>query len=500
MTEPQVGWQGYRLFPYETVLAERELVALQGASRDESEERLLERATYFRHVVVGGEERPTRQGLAESAHLTLRAISRPHQATRYGPHGLHEYKGKFNPQLARALVNVVDPDADVLIDPFCGSGTSLVEGLRLGLDVAGLDLSPLAVFIASTKTAVMRASNPRSVAESLAELSEGSAAEAKWRQDEVVERPVDHLAEPAVEYLRRWFTPPAFAALSALLVRTRGGALHQRLARVALSSVLREVSLQLPEDLRVRRRPPDFVAPPVHEHFGAAIERVLLALEELGSWAQVTSRCMVRHGDARHAPSISAVLPRHGRRLIVTSPPYATALPYIDTDRLSVIALGLGQPAGLRQMEAGLTGSRDLGTKQLRGWSAALATDPHGLPDDAVKLLRHIAEKNDRQEAGFRRAAVPALLYRYFCEMREALSAWSHVLRSGDAAVVVVGTNRTGPADDQHVIPTPSLLGACAEQTGFVVQERIPLQTWARYGMHAANAVRSEDALVLRRE
>ena len=71
-------------------------------------------------------------------------------------HPLHSYPARMHPATARALINIcfdtekVQPR--VVLDPFCGSGTTLVEGRAAGLDVIGTDLNPLAVRIARAKT------------------------------------------------------------------------------------------------------------------------------------------------------------------------------------------------------------------------------------------------------------------------------------------------------------------------------------------------------------
>ena len=83
--------------------------------------------------------------------------------------------------------------------------------------------------------------------------------------------------------------------------------------------------------------------------------------------------------------------------------------------------------------------------------------------------------------------------------MRDDFTSWHRQLRRGERAVVVIGRNRTGPRGEQITIETPSLLAACAEQVGFTLAESISLETWPRYGMHAANVVNAEDAVVLQK-
>jgi hypothetical protein len=83
--------------------------------------------------------------------------------------------------------------------------------------------------------------------------------------------------------------------------------------------------------------------------------------------------------------------------------------------------------------------------------------------------------------------------------MGSAFSAWSRLLRPGESAVLIVGRNRTTAAGEPIEIPTPELLGEVSETRGFEVSEIMKLEAWPRYGLHAANGVRGEDALVLTR-
>src|SRR4051812_42785511 len=155
-------WVKYRLFPYERDLALREIQSLLGGSAEvmvaddegvtveaTSEDLVafarLRYSTYFQSIQVDGGSPAVGmlyQPQVEQEHWRLRDAVRRRQATRFGVHGLHEYRGKFNPQTARALMNALDCEADTVIDPFCGSGTTLVEALRLGRNAAGMICHP----------------------------------------------------------------------------------------------------------------------------------------------------------------------------------------------------------------------------------------------------------------------------------------------------------------------------------------------------------------------
>jgi len=67
-------------------------------------------------------------------------------------HGLHTYPAMFIPQVARRLLLTYSKKGDVVCDIFCGSGTALIESKLLSRNSYGIDLNPLAVFLAKVKT------------------------------------------------------------------------------------------------------------------------------------------------------------------------------------------------------------------------------------------------------------------------------------------------------------------------------------------------------------
>jgi len=67
-------------------------------------------------------------------------------------HGFHTYPARMHPTTAARLVRVVSDGGATLLDPFCGSGTVLVEAMIAGRRAVGVDLNPLAVRLARVKT------------------------------------------------------------------------------------------------------------------------------------------------------------------------------------------------------------------------------------------------------------------------------------------------------------------------------------------------------------
>lgn len=72
--------------------------------------------------------------------------------TQYLTHGIHTYPAKMVPQVADKVINEYGKNASLLFDPFCGTGTTLLEAKLHNINSIGSDLNPLARLIAQVKT------------------------------------------------------------------------------------------------------------------------------------------------------------------------------------------------------------------------------------------------------------------------------------------------------------------------------------------------------------
>lgn len=74
------------------------------------------------------------------------------ESTKSYTHGLHSYPAMMIPQVACRLIEKYSREGDILLDPFCGSGSVLVEARVAKRYSWGIDLNPLAILIAKVKT------------------------------------------------------------------------------------------------------------------------------------------------------------------------------------------------------------------------------------------------------------------------------------------------------------------------------------------------------------
>ncbi len=527
-------WNPYRYLPYEKVLAGRELAALlcrpptetvNGLSVDASDgwEEAARRTTYFSEAVAADGRRviPVQTELEASANgrqphalpgLEFAPAVR-RQSTRYSAHGLHEYRGKFNPQVVRVVGNILSiPPGAWILDPFCGSGTSLLEALHAGWNAIGADLNPLAVQIARAKIAMMRIPLPElwEAAETLkARLKErlGDSAfhEAfSKRQMEVIGGAAWEERLPSIRYLRAWFAPSVLVQLSVILEEIAGlaNADVRLVFQVLLSDIVREVSLQDPGDLRIRRRKnPASNAPAVPLYLNTVAARLDCVAKARECLPETTTTQLAIVADARSLASVPSSYPSNdpGRRFdaVITSPPYATALPYVDTQRLSLVVLGLLSSEGVRTAERMLIGSREIGSRERMELERAVATNASGMPEECVALCREMGQAIEASSDGFRRRNVPALLYKYLADMRMAFHQVRLLLQDGAALALVVGRNHTVLGGKAFTIDTPRLLARVAQMSGFVLEEMLELETYARFDVHQANSIRSEVLVIL---
>jgi len=245
-------------------------------------------------------------------------------------HRFHSYPARLHPLTARrALAALELPEKARVLDPFCGSGTVLVEGILRGARTVGVDASPLAVLVAGAKTA----RPPRDLVDRARAIARAVVAEGKAARRSGWEAPPRRDAADAV--LRGWFDPHVRAELEALAAAVD----DDDLLRAVLSSIL----------IKMSRRASDTRGDKVQRRLGRGMAARLFAgrAEELARglaalWREAprgTPSPEIHLGDARALP-----LPDRTVDVVATSPPYAGTYDYLEHHALRMAFLGL--PAG----------------------------------------------------------------------------------------------------------------------------------------------------------
>ena len=439
-------------------------------------------------------------GMAEMPGMPLVMPNR--RVLRYGTHGVHEYRGKFFPQLAKALLNIAGVEyQDLVLDPMCGSGTALVEAVLLGCRAVGVDMNPLSVLMSRTKCEVL-AVPPDVLLDSYNQLR---AQLVDWQSLPHDLSWLERLPAQDQTYLHSWFSSRTLSDLDpiAIAVDAVQHPICRDLFRLCLSNIIRSVSWQKADDLRVRRQMrPDSEIDTLGE-FMKTLDRTTQTILTFLTAEQSapTGSAMVVEGDARALANtegwVSDLL--GAVSVVVTSPPYATALPYLDTDRLSLIYLGLLPRSNHRSRDYEMIGNREITGRQRQVFWSEYEAARQDLPDQVLRVIDMIHSLNEAHSVGFRRRNLSALLSHYFLDMRDVMRGMRMLLKPGGHCFLVIGNNHTVAGGQRVDIETDRLLAVIAESEGFELDLALPMEMLASRDIFRRNAVSSETILSLRK-
>ena len=281
---------------------------------------------------------PTQEALYRGLDLELSWSERelPQRERTRHVHGLHPYLGKFVPQLVETLLaRYVRPRGHVL-DPFAGSGTTLVQALETGCDATGVDIAAFNCLLMEVKT---RRHDPFLLERELREVAD--------RARSIEPAPVQGISE----YLSTWYAPTAAGELLAFrsLIDEYE---HRDVLRVVLTRAARSARRAAHFDLDFPREPqlgPYWchkhrrTCQPIETAAPFLARYALDTLERLKAFARVRARrreALVFHGDAR---TLDVGGPFDA---VLTSPPYPGLIDYHEQHRYAYELLGLPEFRG----------------------------------------------------------------------------------------------------------------------------------------------------------
>ena len=280
---------------------------------------------------------PTQEALYAGLDLDLSWSEQelPERERTKHVHRLHPYLGKFIPQLVEVLLGRYVRAGGAVLDPFAGSGTTLVQSLESGHDAVGGDIAAFNCLLMRVKTARYNEFTLEKELRDACSRLERTCAETTGDS---------HCDCPP--YISDWFAPRAAAEL----LYWRGIAddyEHADVLRVVLARAARSARLTTHFDLdfpRVPQRDPYWChkhkreCRPIDraEHF---LRRYALdTLRRIKEFARVRERgreATVLHGDARELEW------GRGFDAVVTSPPYPGLIDYHEQHRYAYELLGL---------------------------------------------------------------------------------------------------------------------------------------------------------------
>lgn len=232
-------------------------------------------------------------------------------------HSMHVYPAKFPAQLPRRLIKEYAREGDVILDPFCGSGTTLVEARLAGHDAIGVDVNGLAALLSKVKSTPLT----RRQFEVVFEFLDGLASDSfNWT---FTGRPAIKVKE--IEGVEHWFQENVAEELSYIsdrIVRTSDSDVRDYL-RVLLSSIIVRVSNQ-DSDTRfaaVEKNIPDGFT--LNTFMSKAVE-FSKKFAQCSDQLRENATLNVYNADSRNLSFMTA----ETIDMIITSPPYANTYDY----------------------------------------------------------------------------------------------------------------------------------------------------------------------------
>lgn len=471
----------YKFFGYEVDLLKHEINSLIGIDCDtKTTKQFIEISGKELHSsnldklknLAFAHEIALNDGTVLVTHQTFKeeVTNKVRKNSTYFTHGLHAYKGKFYPQLAKALVNIGTKGlmGSRVLDPFCGSGTTVLESFLGGLNAFGMDMNPIAISISRAKNEILTVEKKL-----IFDAFDSLSAELITYSDRAIYP--NELSETLITEVQSWFPEKVINKINFILskVRNYGNRKIVNYFELLLSSIIRNISQQDPNDLRIRKRKEPIDDAPVIELYTKCLS---VESKKLHGYWNCYEQGKINLGsfslglfDNRRVESFNRLGIEPGTvDCIVTSPPYATALPYIDTDRLSILVINSLASGERAVIEKSLTGSREINKKELNELNEIIISGNSILPQETKELLKTICLKNlNDMSAGFRKKNTAALLYRYFIDMQLVLQNCFNVLKANSDAFFVVGDSKTKLGNDWFHINTCEMLLLIAQQIGF---------------------------------
>ena len=238
-------------------------------------------------------------------------FNRTRSENQYLTHWIYPYRGKFHPQMVRALLNILgaQPGWRVL-DPHVGSGTTALEASLLGIDCIGVDISPLCALLTRVKTRSVKAvAKIRARVQALLKL-------------DTLDPHVASIASDSNPIVADFVEVARMTALSDEARRKRDGRARLRTNLLAM------------------------------------LDSVEAHARALRTFQIKPGRVSAVCGDARDLRA--AGIGDATIDAVVTSPPYSIALDYVKNDDHALEALGVSSDALRREM----TGVRGCGPKE----------------------------------------------------------------------------------------------------------------------------------------
>ena len=224
-------------------------------------------------------------------------------------HSLHPYPARFIPQIPEKAIKEWTQKGEVVMDPFCGGGTTLLESIILGRPAIGIDNNSVATLVSKSKVAAYSNGNLKIITDFYENF------------DNLIKQ-TNEISKPSYKNFEYWFSEEAIQDLGKIKSCIRKlPALEQQFCYAVFSAIIVRVSRQ-DSDTRYARIDRFYTKGSAIEAFKRKLKSSISGLKEIIKVPK--EHASVYLGDGRNL----SFVPNSDVKLIVTSPPYINAYDY----------------------------------------------------------------------------------------------------------------------------------------------------------------------------
>lgn len=357
-------------------------------------------------------------------------------------HRYHTYPAKMVEELPRELIRVTKRagvEVKKIYDPFCGSGTTIVEGVREGLEVYTNDINPLACMLGEVKT---RAIDPYKLEKELEKIKKGKDEEIKVKE------------RPEIKNIEYWFKEGTIEEL--LRIREKVKVIEEEEIRyfyeVVFSETVRKVSMTRQGGYKLHRIEKEKVEkynPDVWLEFEQNARRNIEGNKEL--YEELKGKEVKKEILNKSTKEISKYIEKESIDLLITSPPYG--------DSKTTMGYGEFSRFGLEWLGKSIEGNRSVREldKIMLGGKVSKKEIESNLESLKSKKLKEVYEKVKLEDEKRSKE-----LLQFYIDIDESLREIEKVMKEGSYQYWVVG-NRSVKG---NLVPMDEILEELYEKYG----------------------------------
>jgi len=419
-------------------------------------------------AIIESNRTPSHFKKIEYERLIFREAMRDFKRTNYLTHSFFPYPGRFIPQIPRYFIRTYARNDGIILEPFSGSGCTLVEAKLSGYDSCGIEINPFGRLLAKVKTT---------------SIEKEKLDQSRVKLFDEIRKFHGQPLIPEFTNIDYWFDEDVQNELGMIrqCIDDMSDERIRQFYLVCFAGIIRKCSNSDPQQIKPAKTKKMRTDMPKPEPTKLFQEKVLDHTDKMIAFNSYM------HHISRESTKVSIIgddsrnikLPKDSVSLIVTSPPFLSAHDYFRTTKFEIFWTGLSDVKTLINLDSQLIGGERVSRRD--------SNNLHLLNTSGLEQIDDIIEfifKIDPSKA--------YIIYKYFTEMKKTFQELKRVLEPSGKFCITIGDNvvRKVPIKTHElIINVANSIGFGTERVGYDVIKS-----------HALMTKRHNDAAVMDKE